>query len=294
MDDQIEQRIVDEYKHNNKIFLLQGGADYNLAQNDFVSAPNAVGDLFTKCFVNVPARHSSCNGVYFATSVGQVLNVWRVENIAEIRSYLLRRSRDSGETKPLEHETNPKPSHHAVDGKRLVPQLNCKVFSEAQKMPWEHYHRAEISIIFKEEITDAEIEKLKNCFRTYERCVYTEKPLGGSSLEQGLKGVKRLLQVSADLDIPDGDILLPTYNVQRTSQKSIMISGYNPQRSIVALSILDWLWLAKKDFSKWKNAFNFTNQQVMWYGYLSLNGLKTQLEDRINWCSQDLIRISER
>lgn len=293
MDDVVDKKIVNDYQNQDKVFLLQGGADYNLVQNDFVSAPNAVGDLFTKRFVNAPARHSSCNGVYFATAIGQVQNVWRLEEIAEVRSRLLRRSRDSGETKALECEKVPTPSHHAIDGKRLVPQLNCKLFSEAQKMPWEHYHRAEISIIFKNEIRDADLERLKNCFRSYERCFYTEKPLGGSNVEEGLEGIKRLLRVSADLDIPDGDLLLPTYHVQKTGPKSIIVSGYNPQRSIIALSVLDWLWIVSNKFPAWKPAFDFTNETTLWY-FFTLKDLKSHVEDRLNWYSDDLIHVSER
>lgn len=295
MDDQVEQRIVDEYKKHDKIFLLQGGAGYDLVQNDFVSAPNTVGDLFTKRFVNTSARHSSCNDTYSSTAAGLVLSVWRSEEIAEIRARFYRRSRDSGEVKkPLLHDKSPKPSHHAVDVKRLVPQLNCKIFSDAQRMPWEHYHRTEISFIMKEEIADADFELVKNYFRTYERCVYTKKPLGGSSLEQGLDGIKRLLRVSSDLGIPDGDILLPTYNVQRTGPKSFVVSGYNPQRSVVGLSILDWLWIVNKKFSEWRSAFDFNNSHIMWHGYFSLKDLKAHLEDRINWANRDLIRLSER
>lgn len=299
MDDKIDkkimQEIINEYQKYNKIFLLQGGADYNIIQNDFLSAPLAVGNLEMKNFINKSARQVSCNTTYSGTALGLVLRAFRNDDIEKIYLYLQRRSRDPGEKKELKYEQNARPSHHAEDVEHIFPQLKGKIFSLAQKMPWEHYHRAEVTIKFKEKLESIDIHILKDIFKLYNRCVYTENEIGGKELEKGLKGIEMLLKISNDLNIPDGDILLPTYNISKIDDYSIKISGYNPQRSIIALSCIDWLWIVQGEINSWHDIFAETNKLVKWHGY-SIAELKQKMEEKINGYKKNEYekRISER
>ncbi len=294
MDGKLEDKIIDEYKKHNKIFLLQGGADYSILENDFLSAPLTEANLNPEKFLNKSARHVSGNTAYCATALGLVLRLFSANDIEKIDLLLQKGSTDPEENRHLLHKEIPKQSHHAEDAEHVLHQLKGKIFSSAQKMHWEHYNTAETTVEFKRKIEGAAVEILKDIFRTYPRCIYCNDEIGGENPEKGQKGVEKLLQISGELNIPDGDILLPTYNIKKNDDYSIKISGYNPKKSITALSCLDWLWIAQGRFNSWHDVFAYTNKKIKWHGH-RITELKSRFEEKINGHTKEYkMRVSER
>lgn len=279
MDGNIEDRILRQYSLSKKPYLLQGGAEYSILQKDFLSAPNTRTSIFPEKYVGTSARQVSCNTTYAGTVLGLVLNTIPLEDIARVEILLKRRSRDSGETdKPLLYEDTPQQSHHANDVENILPQLEGKIYSVAQKMPWEHYHHAELTITLKKSITNFELELVRDAFRLYDRCVYVSHKPPSNSLNDLRRWIQTLREISTRLGLPDGDTLLLTAHVEKNAPNSLSISGETPQRSIVALSTIDWLGIVKGQLPE--TVMMQTNKIARWHGY-SLSDLKQTLERTI-------------
>ena len=101
-------------------FLVQGGTDFALVKNDFVSAPKTAGEKLANFR---RARQVSCNTTFCSTALGQVLHHVRPEDIASVDVELHRRCRDPGEKKEFREAPELKSSHHAHDVMNVVPQL---------------------------------------------------------------------------------------------------------------------------------------------------------------------------
>jgi glyceraldehyde-3-phosphate dehydrogenase/erythrose-4-phosphate dehydrogenase len=281
-DDKATREIVARHEARGKPYLLQGGADEDLAPS-FLSAPQCIGHLQAPSYRGAPARQVSCNTTYASTALGLLLTAFTPDSIGAVDINLRRRCRDPGEEKKLlpQPTRTEEGTHHADDVALVLPQLAGKLASRANQNPWEHFHRADITVTFTHDISEADAERVRNAFRGYPRCAYAEHDLGGATWEEGLAGVNRLRTAGHDLRIPDADLLLPVYTVQRTGSRTLAITGYNPQRSIVALSCMDWLQLATGTAASWEDAFTATNRGARWHGY-TLPQLKRELEHHIN------------
>ena len=249
-------------------FLVQGGTDFALVKNDFVSAPHTVG----KKIGNFRrARQVSCNTTFCSTVLGQVLEHVSAEDIASVDVELHRRCRDPGEKKEFREVLELKHSHHAQDVMNVLPQLAGKLTSKANINSWEHFHHTQLLVTFRRAVDMRVIaEQLKN----YPRCILVDSEL----TENARDGMKTLMAVSSELSVPDADCLLPVYSVHQVSKKSIMIRGFTPQRSVIALSCADWV-LGSRGMS-WEEAFTHTNKNAKWHGY-SIAELKKAYEDNV-------------
>lgn len=250
-------RHMHDYKRNNKPFLVQAGTEADLL-HDFVSAPHAVCEHYTA--YEKGARQVSCNSTFCSTALGLVLKHVVAEDIVKVSLKLQRRCRDPGEKKELKASLEMKDSHHAQSVISVLPELQGKIFSQANTNAWEHFHHTAMVIDFARPV---HVEEIKQSFHAYERCIFLEQDIGVNVVE----GIELLRSVSQKLDVPDGDTLLPVYSMRQISPKQIEIVGYTPQRSIVALSCVDWLWGALGIKKEWKEAFRFTNENVRWHGY---------------------------
>ena len=250
-------------------FLVQGGTDFALVRNDFVSAPHTVGEQL-KNFHR--ARQVSCNTTFCSTALGQVLHHVRPEDIAAVDVELHRRCRDPGEKKEFREALELKPSHHAQDVMNVMPRLAGKITSKANINAWEHFHHTQLLISFTR-AADARI--IARQLKSYPRCIVVEPEL----TENPRDGMKTLMAVSAALRVPDADCLLPVYSVHQVSKKSIMIRGFTPQRSVIALSCSDWA-LGALGMSSWEKAFAYTNMYARWHGY-PIAELKKAYEENV-------------
>ncbi len=248
-----------DYKKNSKPFLVQGGTESELV-HDFVSAPRAVCENYE---YDKGARQVSCNSTFCATALGLVLKLVSADDVVKVSVKLQRRCRDPGEKKELKADPEMKDSHHAQSVIGVLPQLKGKIFSQANTNTWEHFHHTTLVIDVAHPVA---IEKIKQSFREYERCIFLEHDLGSA-----LHGIELLRSVSEKLGVADADTLLPIYSMRQLSPQRIEITGYTPQRSIVALSCVDWLWGALGMKKSWREAFAFTNENVKWHGYAVLD-----------------------
>lgn len=259
-----------DYKKNNKPFLVQGGTESEMA--DFVSSPHAVCEHYTG--YEKGTRQVSCNSTFCSTALGLVLKHVAAEDIVNVCLKLQRRCRDPGENKELKASLDMKDSHHAHSVMSVLPQLQGKIFSQANTNAWEHFHHTTMLIDFTRPVA---VEAVKQSFREYERCIFLEHTISGDVA----RGIELLRSVSQRLHVPDADTLLPIYSIKQISPKQIEIVGYTPQRSIVALSCVDWLWGALDVKKNWEEAFRFTNEHVRWHGY-SVPDLKEAYEKALD------------
>jgi glyceraldehyde-3-phosphate dehydrogenase/erythrose-4-phosphate dehydrogenase len=281
-DDKATAATAAQHAALGKPYLLQGGADETLAPS-FLSAPNCIGHLEAGRYRNAPARQVSCNTTYASTALGLLLTAFSPDTIGAADIYLRRRCRDPGEegkmlTAPSKTEEH---THHADDVALVLPQLQGKLASRANKNPWEHFHRAELTVTLAQDIGTADLVRIQNLFRNYPRCAHAERDLGGTSFEAAAEGVQRLRAIGESLGLPDGDLLLPVYTVERLDSRTLSIKGYNPQRSIVTLSCMDWMQLAAGTAATWEDAFATTNRGATWHGH-GITELKKALETKIN------------
>ncbi|MBI4153035.1 hypothetical protein HY497_00800 [Candidatus Woesearchaeota archaeon] len=263
-------RHMHHYKKNHTPFLVQGGTESETVP-DFVSAPRTVCERYTA--YEKGARQVSCNSTFCSTALGLVLKHVTAENIVRINLKLQRRCRDPGEKKELKANLDMKDSHHAESVAGVLPQLQGKIFSQANTNAWEHFHHTTMLIDFARPVA---VEEIKQSFRDYERCIFLEHDFSSSVLG----GIELLRTVSQRLHVPDADTLLPIYNLRLISPKQIEIAGYIPQRSIVALSCVDWLWGALGVKKRWEEAFRLTNENARWHGY-SVRELKDAYENAL-------------
>lgn len=260
-----------DYKKNNQPFLVQAGTESEIVP-DFVSAPRAVCEQYNA--YEKGARQVSCNSTFCSTALGLVLKHVAAENIVRVNLKLQRRCRDPGEKKELKANLDMKDSHHAHSVMSVLPQLHGKIFSQANTNAWEHFHHTTMLIDFTRPVA---VDKMKQSFRDYERCIFLEHTISGDAAH----GIELLRSVSQALHVPDADTLLPIYSMRQISPKQIEITGYTPQRSIVALSCVDWLWGALDVKKNWEEAFRFTNEHVRWHGY-SVTELKEAYEKALD------------
>src|SRR3989344_8900108 len=269
-DGDVTKNNVNNYKKHNQKFLIQGGSDPELTNKDFVSAPNSVSQHIT----NFPqARQVSCNTTFGSTALGVVLNVIPANEIQSVEMELHRRCRDPGEKKEMKESLELKTSHHAEDVMSVLPQLHGKVTSKANVNAWEHFHHTQIIINFTKKV-NANI--IANQFKTYPRCIVVNQKI----TEDARSGMNMLMDVSKKLNVTDADTLLPIYSIHQVSDKSIMIRGFTPQRSIIALSCIDWIWSATGKHATWQSAFDATNRSVKWHGH-SIADLKKGFEEKL-------------
>jgi glyceraldehyde-3-phosphate dehydrogenase/erythrose-4-phosphate dehydrogenase len=259
-----------QYKQQEQQFLVQGGTDYDLLQHDFLSAPHAVGQELHD-FNH--GRQVSCNTTFCSTALGLVLQHVPAQAIASVNLTLNRRCRDPGEKKELKDSLELKKSHHGPDVMNVLPQLRGKITSVANKNAWEHFHRTRIDISFAQQINGATSSAILQSFKNYPRCIVADL---GNDIREAIITLRR---ISDRLNIDDGDCLLPVYDITQTGPTSITITGYTPQRSIVALSCVDWIWYATGKMSNWHDAFNHTNTNVKWHGYTLVELKKAYEED---------------
>ncbi len=281
VEDDIVSDLVSQYKSRDIPFLIQGGSPHDLAGQDFLSAPNAIGETNYARLAGKSARQVSCNTTYASTALGLLLNLYTNDDISSVNIVLRRRCRDPHEAKPMLTEPSPLKTgtHHCHDIENVLPQLKGRITTAANTNPWEHYHRGELDITLNRAVTDEDLESVRNQFRHYDRCAYLERDIGGESTDAIKRGVSMLRSASEAMGIADGDCLLPTYTVMRSGWNSLRIAGYNPQRSIVTLSCLDWLH-AKNGAKLWQEAYLQTNRDVRWFGH-TLKQLKSGLETRL-------------
>ena len=268
-DGDITAKNVEVYKKNGQRFLVQGGSDFELAQKDFVSAPNSVGQTgeFPK------ARQVSCNTTFCSTALGLVLEEINDQSIASVDVELHRRCRDPGEKKEMRESLELKSSHHAEDIMSVLPQIQGKVTSKANINAWEHFHHTQLTVNFTKKVS---AEKIAEHFKAYPRCIWVEPEL----TQNPHIGMKIIMGVSSAMNVPDADTLLPIYSVHQLSDTSIMVRGFTPQRSVIALSCVDWLWMTANKIKRWKNAFDYTNKNAKWHGY-SIADLKRTYEEKV-------------
>jgi len=251
-------------------FLVQGGTDYELVKKDFVSVPNGVAREFA-AFPR--ARQVSCNTTFCSTALGLVLEHVGASIIASVDVELHRRCRDPGEKKEFREALALKDSHHADDVMNVVPQVAAKVTSKANINAWEHFHHTQLLVSFAQPI---DVRAITEEFKNYPRCIFVEPEL----TQDPRVGMKTLRAVSDVIRVPDGDCLLPVYSLQQLSPTSILIRGFTPQRSVIALSCVDWVLGALGRFTTWEDAFAYTNKNARWHGH-TIAGLKQAYEEKV-------------
>ncbi|HLD77651.1 MAG TPA: hypothetical protein VJB16_01345, partial [archaeon] len=250
-----------------KPYLLQGGAEPWMAPS-FLSAPSSYPSRFPHSYSSVPARHVSCNTTAAATALGLALAHIPYQHITSALLTLHRRARDPGEDKPLKSKPMEFGTHHAEDVIRVLPELEGSLASKADVKPWEHFHAFDIVLTTTFPRLNQESERIEQALRAYPRCAYRERPLRPAA------GIAYLRAIGDRLAIPDADLLLPVYSVRREDAHTLAISGFTPQRSIVAPSCVDWLGIVEGSLSP---TFAATNERARWHGY-AIPELKAVLE----------------
>lgn len=263
--------------------LVQGGtklrSEYEI--NPFVSVPQSRAAGGYERLGR--AKHVSCNTTWLSTCVGLMLEGLgdsRGETIRSVDIVLQRRFADTEEGakqyNPDEGELKPA-EKYGRDVAAVLPQMEGKIHVRANKNPWRQFHYGIVDIEFDRGM---DFDAVHDAFAGYSRAVLLERNVAGEGIQQAINGI---IDQSKTISIPDGDIMLPIYTLEKINAWTLRCIGFNPQRSIVLPGTIDWIWKQQGPWErceKWSEAFQHTNDQVEWYG-LKIPEIKKELERRL-------------
>lgn len=227
--------FIREHRRFGVPLSVQGGTDPGLVGNMLMFGPHTIGDVRY-----VPKQDNtiaSCNTHAIGYTLAALDGFFNVTDIEYINLWLDRRYKDR-EDPPKDFQYGKddlyKQSHHAEDIVRCVPWLKeVQVYSEAKKLPYEHYHLSTVLISLKSAVSDNDFENCIARFKKSPVVAYASQHLFGASDKEKICAVERISRITTGLGFPDGDILRPLVHA-RKGEQAIFVDVVTSQRSIVA------------------------------------------------------------